>query len=104
MLFGNFNHNSNDAGEHSDATTSINVNLFAGFEGQTWIAFFSAEGKEIATSNFTGALYRNLYKKVSEQCLTKAVDRYLFYVGYFVRANMNQGMVTTVTILSLLRY
>jgi hypothetical protein len=45
-----------EGGERQDEEASITVSNFAGEVVQTWIAFFSADGRETSTSIFTGQL------------------------------------------------
>jgi hypothetical protein len=42
--------------DRSAGTATLNVPGYAGQTVQTWIGFISADGKEIATSRFTGQL------------------------------------------------
>jgi len=45
-----------ESGERADQAASINVSGFAGEVVETWLFFFSADGRETATSIFTGQL------------------------------------------------
>ncbi len=45
-----------ESGERQDQSATITVNGFAGEVVETWIAFFSADGRDTATSIFTGEL------------------------------------------------
>ncbi len=43
-------------GQRGDEAATLNVSMFSGQQVETWIGFFSAEGREVATSIYTGQL------------------------------------------------
>ncbi len=46
----------NVSAERGDGADTLDVSGFAGEVVETWVGFFSEDGKEVATSIFTGQL------------------------------------------------